>query len=44
MRRWRRHDQRVDQRRQDTKPKVPFLPNFITTMSLFCGFYSSCSL
>jgi CDP-diacylglycerol--serine O-phosphatidyltransferase len=40
MRRWRRHDQRVDQRRQDTKPKVPFLPNFITTMSLFCGFYS----
>ncbi|MCU0576792.1 MAG: CDP-alcohol phosphatidyltransferase family protein [Desulfobacterota bacterium] len=22
------------------KRSVPFLPNFITTMSLFCGFYS----
>jgi len=25
---------------QHAKPKVPFLPNFITSMSLFCGFYS----
>lgn len=24
----------------DKKRTVPFLPNFITTMSLFCGFYS----
>jgi len=27
-------------RREKKKRAVPFLPNFITTMSLFCGFYS----
>lgn len=36
MRRWHGRDHRTDVR----KPTVPFLPNFITTMSLFCGFYS----
>jgi CDP-diacylglycerol---serine O-phosphatidyltransferase len=27
-------------REENAKRAVPFLPNFITTMSLFCGFYS----
>ncbi len=33
----RRHDTHPDDKQ---KKSVPFLPNFITTMSLFCGFYS----
>ncbi len=32
----RRHRQKI----AENKRRVPFLPNFITTMSLFCGFYS----
>jgi phosphatidylserine synthase len=27
-------------KKEKRKRSVPFLPNFITTMSLFCGFYS----
>ncbi|HOO46073.1 MAG TPA: CDP-diacylglycerol--serine O-phosphatidyltransferase, partial [Deltaproteobacteria bacterium] len=27
-------------KKEKPKRSVPFLPNFITTMSLFCGFYS----
>ncbi len=33
----RRHDHEPGEKQ---KKAVPFLPNFITTMSLFCGFYS----
>lgn len=31
---------RQENKKERTRRSVPFLPNFITTMSLFCGFYS----